>query len=205
MFEAIIHGFILALGLILPLGAQNVFIFNQGANHQSFRKTLPVVITAGLCDTTLITLAVLGVSVILLSFPTLQLVLFIIGLAFLLYMAWSLWHEKPGNMDAHATMGPFKQISFAFSVSILNPHAIMDIVGVIGTSATAYSGVDKVAFTLTTICISWIWFIGLAIAGKAVGRIDTSGRYLVMLNKISSIIILFVACIIVKNIVVLFQ
>ncbi|MFC3419608.1 LysE/ArgO family amino acid transporter [Salinicoccus hispanicus] len=201
MFEAIVHGFILALGLILPLGAQNVFIFNQGANHQSFRMTLPVVITAGLCDTILITVAVLGISVILLSFPTLQLVLFIIGLAFLLYMAWSLWHEKPGNLDSHRTMGTLKQISFAFSVSILNPHAIMDIVGVIGTSATAYSGFDKVAFTLTTIVVSWIWFIGLAIAGKTVGRIDTSGKYLVMLNKVSSIIILIVAGIIVKNII----
>ena len=35
MVTAIIHGFILAIGLILPLGAQNVFIFNQGANQQN--------------------------------------------------------------------------------------------------------------------------------------------------------------------------
>ena len=28
----LIHGLLLALGLILPLGAQNVFVFNQGAN-----------------------------------------------------------------------------------------------------------------------------------------------------------------------------
>lgn len=205
MFQAIIHGFILALGLILPLGAQNVFIFNQGANHQSFKHTLPVVITAGFCDTLLITVAVLGVSVILLSFPTLQIVLFMIGLIFLLYIAWSLWREKPGNVESHRTMGPLKQVSFAFSVSILNPHAIMDIVGVIGTSATAYNGFDKFAFTLTTIAVSWIWFIGLAIAGKTVGKIDTSGRLLILLNKISSIIILVVAAIIVKNIIELLQ
>jgi L-lysine exporter family protein LysE/ArgO len=29
--EAIFHGILLAFGLILPLGAQNVFVFNQGA------------------------------------------------------------------------------------------------------------------------------------------------------------------------------
>ncbi|GAB3070455.1 LysE/ArgO family amino acid transporter [Salinicoccus sesuvii] len=200
MFQAIIHGFILALGLILPLGAQNVFIFNQGANHQSFKHTLPVVITAGFCDTLLITIAVLGVSIILLSFPMLQVVLFTIGLAFLLYMSWSLWRERPDNIESHRTMGPLKQISFAFSVSILNPHAIMDIIGVIGTSATAYDGIDKLAFTLTTIAVSWIWFIGLAITGKLVGKIDTSGRLIILLNKISSIIILVVAVIILKNI-----
>lgn len=29
--NAIIHGIVLAFGLILPLGVQNVFIFQQGA------------------------------------------------------------------------------------------------------------------------------------------------------------------------------
>lgn len=48
MVTAIIHGFILAIGLILPLGAQNVFIFNQGANQPKYRYVLPAIITAGL-------------------------------------------------------------------------------------------------------------------------------------------------------------
>lgn len=30
MLEAFIHAVLLALGLILPLGVQNVFVFNQG-------------------------------------------------------------------------------------------------------------------------------------------------------------------------------
>lgn len=30
MTEAIVHGMILAFGLILPLGVQNIFVFNQG-------------------------------------------------------------------------------------------------------------------------------------------------------------------------------
>ena len=32
MTQPIVHGILLALGLILPLGAQNVFVFNQEAN-----------------------------------------------------------------------------------------------------------------------------------------------------------------------------
>ena len=35
MLQSAVHGLLLALGLILPLGAQNVFVFNQGANHKS--------------------------------------------------------------------------------------------------------------------------------------------------------------------------
>ena len=56
-----------------------------------------------------------------------------------------------------------KQISFALSVSLLNPHAIMDTIGVIGTSASAYDGSEKIAFTVATISVSWLWFIFLAI------------------------------------------
>lgn len=82
MLQAVLHGILLALGLILPLGAQNVFVFNQGANHKNWVRTLPVIVTAGLCDTLLILLAVLGVSLVLMSLPTLQLVVYIIGFIF---------------------------------------------------------------------------------------------------------------------------
>ena len=68
MSEAVIHGFLLAIGLILPLGAQNVFVFNQGANQSKLIKAFPAV-TAGICDSILISLAVIGVSLVLMSLP----------------------------------------------------------------------------------------------------------------------------------------
>lgn len=205
MLQAMLHGLLLALGLILPLGAQNVFVFNQGANHKSFKKVLPVVITAGLCDTLLILLAILGVSLILSQYPSLQLVIYLVGLVFLLYMAWSLWKEQPSQATTQPPMSARKQIGFALSVSLLNPHAIMDTIGVIGTSASIYIGSEKVAFTCATIAVSWLWFIGLAFLGKQLGRIDKTGKYIVILNKVSSVIILIVALLIVKNICALIE
>lgn len=200
MTQPIVHGILLALGLILPLGAQNVFVFNQGANQNKFIKSLPVIITAGLCDTFLILISVLGVSLILMSLPILQLVIYIIGLIFLLYMALSLWNEKPNNLENHQSMSAKKQIGFALSVSLLNPHAIMDTVGVIGTNASVYSGIEKLLFSLSTIMVSWFWFILLAILGKMVGSIDNTGKYILILNKVSSIIVIIVSLFIVKNI-----
>ena len=94
---------------------------------------------------------------------------------------------------------PANQISFALSVSLLNPHAIMDTIGVIGTSASAYGGSGKVAFTVATISVSWLWFIFLSIAGRTVGHFDKSGHLLILLNKISSIIILIVALMILQK------
>ncbi|MEB7656560.1 LysE family transporter [Mammaliicoccus vitulinus] len=197
---AFLHGFLLALGLILPLGAQNVFIFNQGANHKRVSKTVPVIITAGLCDTLLIVLAILGVSLVLLSLPILQLIVYIIGFIFLIYMAISLWNEKPKNLEYQSPMSAKKQIGFAMSVSLLNPHAIMDTIGVIGTSASIYDGMDKWIFSISTIAVSWLWFILLAFLGKMIGSVDKTGKWIVYLNKLSSVIIVIVAIIILKNI-----
>lgn len=199
MSEAVIHGFLLAIGLILPLGAQNVFVFNQGANQSKLIKAFPAVITAGVCDSILISLAVIGVSLVLMSLPLLQIVIYIIGLIFLLYMAWTLWNEAPDPIKQEGGLSTTKQISFALSISLLNPHAIMDTIGVIGTSASAYEGNNKFAFTLTCIFVSWIWFIFLALVGKSVGTIDKSGKLLVVINKLSSIIIIAVAILIIKK------
>ncbi|MFQ3853293.1 LysE/ArgO family amino acid transporter [Staphylococcus parequorum] len=203
MFQPLAHGFLLALGLILPLGAQNVFVFNQGANHKRIYKSLPVIITAGLCDTFLIVLAVLGVSVILLSFPILQVTIYCIGFVFLLYMVWSLWKVRPDEVKRYRPMTAKKQVGFAISVSLLNPHAIMDTIGVIGTNGAIYDGLDKVVFTISTIVISWVWFFFLAISGKMIGNVDKTGKYILILNKASAIIILIVAAMILKQLITL--
>ena len=100
-----------------------------------------------------------------------------------------------------APMSIKKQIGFALSVSLLNPHAIMDTVGVIGTSASIYTGYEKIAFAIATISVSWFWFILLAILGKLLGSIDKTGKYIIALNKLSSIIVFIVSLIILKNII----
>jgi L-lysine exporter family protein LysE/ArgO len=60
MLVPLLHGAGLALGLILPLGPQNVFVFSQGAVQPRLARALSVVVAASLCDTLLIMLAVLG-------------------------------------------------------------------------------------------------------------------------------------------------
>jgi L-lysine exporter family protein LysE/ArgO len=93
MLEEILHGFILAFGLILPLGVQNVFVFNQGALRPNFIQALPVIITASICDTLLISLAVLGVSVVVLGSYWIKACLFAAGIFFLIYMGVITWEE----------------------------------------------------------------------------------------------------------------
>ncbi|MGG1878546.1 LysE/ArgO family amino acid transporter [Paenibacillus sp. 7541] len=190
MLQAMIHGLILAFGLILPLGVQNVFVFNQGAVQPNFSKALPVILTAALCDTLLITLAIMGVSVVVLELEGLRVMLFLFGILFLIYMGVTTWRSKPSSLgeEKRESLSPGKQVAFAMSVSLLNPHAILDTIGVIGTSSLTYSGADKTAFALACITISWLWFIGLGLAGRAAGRLDRSGKVLSLLNRVSAIV-----------------
>lgn len=194
MTEAIVHGIILAFGLIIPLGVQNVFVFNQGALQPKFSKALPVVITAGLCDTILIVAAVSGVSLLVLTFAWLENIIFSVGIVFLLYMGVVLWRTKISTTTSdRQTFSTRKQILFAASVSLLNPHALLDIIGVIGTNSLNYVDHARWAFTLTTILVSWIWFFGLAIAGRYFGKLDASGRLMGLLNKVSALVVWGVA------------
>jgi L-lysine exporter family protein LysE/ArgO len=189
---AFIHGFILAFGLILPLGVQNIFVFNQGALQKRFINALPIILIASLCDTLLITLAVLGVSLVILGSFWFKTILLSAGIIFLLYMGWSTWMSTPGDSNrennAAEPSTPHKQMAFAASVSLLNPHAIMDTVGVIGTSSLDYTGPEKLAFALAAILVSWIWFTGLAVGGRIIGQLDTSGRVMRIMNKISALV-----------------
>ncbi|MCZ8522631.1 MULTISPECIES: LysE/ArgO family amino acid transporter [Paenibacillus] len=195
------HGVLLAFGLILPLGVQNVFIFNQGAAQPRFARALPAVLTAALCDMMLILLAVLGVSLLIFTVTWLQTVLVLAGILFLLYMGLVTWRtpaiaadaagEPEGRTAAEeepraAAMPVRRQVLFAASVSLFNPHAILDTVGVIGTSSLQYAGADKVLFASAAILVSWVWFLLLAGAGRLAGRLSSSLR--LWLNKASALI-----------------
>lgn len=195
MIQAIIHGVILAFGLILPLGAQNVFVFNQGALQPKLTRALPVVITAGICDTILIVAAVSGVSLLILTFEWLETIIIGIGILFLLYIGISLWrtNSSPAKHEGER-FSPRRQIIFAASVSLLNPHAILDTIGVIGSNALSYTGDERMAFTVATILVAWCWFFGLALTGRLIGRLDTSGTFINVLNKISAVVVFGVAC-----------
>ncbi|WP_342543933.1 LysE/ArgO family amino acid transporter [Lysinibacillus sp. FSL K6-4013] len=192
--EAFLHGIILAFGLILPLGVQNVFVFSQGATQPSLLRSLPAAVTAAICDTLLILLAVFGLSLIVLQFEWLRITLMTIGIIFLLYMGYSIWRSNPANTENSEALPIKKQILFALSVSLLNPHAILDTIGVIGTSALKYSGTEQIMFTVACVFISWLWFFGLTLTGASLKKLDGSGKLMRLFNKCSAVFIWATAC-----------
>lgn len=182
----------MAFGLIIPLGVQNVFIFNQGMYHGKWRKALPAAVTASICDNLLILIAVLGVSVIVLKILWFKYLLGGAGVIFLLYMGYITWKNEPAAFSESDEKNEWplkKQVLFTATVSLLNPHAIIDTVGVIGTSSLAYpEPAVRMAFTASTMFISWCWFFFLMTTGHFLGRMDNITRIQRVVNKLSALI-----------------
>lgn len=112
-----------------------------------------------------------------------------VGIVFLLYMGYSIWRSNPTTSEKSEALPVKKQILFALSVSLLNPHAILDTIGVIGTSALKYNGTEQVLFTAACVLISWLWFFGLTLAGASFKKLDSSGKLMNIFNKCSAIFI----------------
>ncbi|AJY76201.1 LysE/ArgO family amino acid transporter [Paenibacillus beijingensis] len=192
MITAFVHGIFLAFGLILPLGVQNFFVFSQGAVNKRLISVLPVVVTASLCDTVLIMLAVFGVSLVVMSFFWMKSLLVIGGFIFLVYVGFVTWRSKPDHSDLSKSdsqqISFGKIVSFTLMISLLNPHAILDTIGVIGTSSLRYQGVNKAAFTIACILVSWCWFFTLALLGRLIRNKDKTGSFSKNVNKVSAIV-----------------
>ncbi len=59
----------------------------------------------------------------------------------------------------------------SLSVSLSNPHAIMDTVVMIGGGAALSTTMsDRWAYAISVTLVSWLWFFGLPLAGRAIHR-----------------------------------
>ncbi|WP_026673129.1 LysE/ArgO family amino acid transporter [Alkalihalobacterium bogoriense] len=187
--DAFIHGFLLAFGLILPMGIQNIFIFNQGLTQPSYKKALPAIITASVCDTVLIIIAVSFLHLIADFFENVHVILMIGGFFFLLYIGWTIWHSSVTGNNATPPVPAKKQIIFALSVSLLNPHALLDTIGVIGTNSLLYQHEAKWLFMIAAIIVSWLYFFLLGFIGKIVGQLSDNIGWRKRFNQASALMI----------------
>jgi L-lysine exporter family protein LysE/ArgO len=193
---AFLHGLALALALILPLGPQNTFVLSQGVVAGRFRDTWPVVVAAAVSDTLLIGSAVAGVSLVLLALPVLRTVLAAAGVVFLVVIGWRTWTaaDESGAGRQRAPAATSGRVRYALSVSLLNPHAILDTVVVIGGGAAVYAApAEKWVYAVGAAMVSWLWFLVLAGAGRAFGRLVASPGGRRWLNRASAVIMWAVA------------
>lgn len=163
MWQSYVNGILVALGLIMAIGAQNAFVLAQSLRREHH---LPVAALCILCDALLVAAGVFGLATVLLSSPTLLAVARWGGAAFLL------WYGIKALRSACSAQGLERQqgqgsrsrravLLSALAVTLLNPHVYLDTVLLIG-SLGAQQPVPG-AYVAGAASASLLWFSTLAL------------------------------------------
>ncbi|PRY56799.1 LysE/ArgO family amino acid transporter [Glycomyces artemisiae] len=189
---ALLAGLALGLALIVPIGAQNVFVFGQGV-ALGMPRALWAVAGAGLCDTLLIVLGATGASALLDSVPGLRPAMLAAGALFLAYLGVKSLRAKPSELaDETGAWSPARTLRRTAAVSLLNPHAVLDTVGVLGAAIAAQATASRAVFAAGAVAASWIWFLLLASAATGLRKFMTKERR-VWFDRASGLVLLVFA------------
>lgn len=158
------QGFTLTLSMIVPIGTQNSMLLTQGINKNHHKMTAFLFM---LYDAILITLGVLGGSLILSSNDTLFNLLTWGGILFLtgygLLSVKSAFNQMNDNATELIKKKSVKVVILtSLAVTFLNPHAYIDTVMVIGSVGGQHTGEAKVFFLIGAVLGSVVWFSCLA-------------------------------------------
>nr|WP_240457097.1 LysE/ArgO family amino acid transporter [Vibrio neptunius] len=158
--------------MIIPIGAQNAYVLNQGIkkNHHLTTATICSVL-----DVIFISLGIFGGGAVLSQNETLLTVVTLGGIAFLTFYGLlslkSAMHTNRTSESKHQVVerGRRAVILGALAVTVLNPHLYLDTVVILGSIGGQFEGQDRISFAFGTIMASFVWFYTLSIGAAKLG------------------------------------
>lgn len=157
-------GFVIGAGMIIPIGAQNAFILNQGIK-QNFHFIAATICI--FCDLVLMSIGVFGGSAVinanalLYQLITWAGILFLTGYGALFFK--SFIRGGISNIDKVKSAKSLSAvIATTLAVTLLNPHVYLDTVVIIGSISSQFADSEKVTFLIGTALASIVWFYSLA-------------------------------------------
>ena len=189
--DYLLLGFLTGLSLILAIGAQNVFVIEQGLKKQY------VFIVCLICSISDFLLIFLGIFLFqyLNNFftTTVELIFNILLLIFLLHFIWVKIKTKvldtSFNIDGktnNLANNVVKTLGFTF----LNPHVYSDTVFFLGNFSKSLSQIDKYYFGAGAATSSFLFFFTLGYLSKYFSKYLKSAK---VWKRINYLIILFMS------------
>ncbi|MGO4665250.1 LysE/ArgO family amino acid transporter [Bosea sp. 2RAB26] len=167
LLPAFAKGFALSAGLIMAIGAQNMFVLRQGLKRE---HVWPIVLFCAAADAALIVAGVSGLGSALALIPGLSLVLSLGGAAFLSWYGVSalrraanpsvLLVEQQGGMTLGAALAGTAAFTF------LNPHVYIDTVMLMGAVGTSLPPIERPPFMAGAAIASFAWFASLGFGAR---------------------------------------
>ncbi|MBE4401144.1 amino acid transporter [Vibrio parahaemolyticus] len=171
-FWVLLQGFGLGASMIIPIGAQNAYVLNQGIKRNHHLTTATI---CSVLDMIFISLGIFGGGAILSQNEILLTSVTLGGIAFLsfygllsLKSAFKTENESESKGEVVAR-GRRTVILGALAVTVLNPHLYLDTVVILGSIGGQFEGHDRIAFALGTIMASFVWFYTLSMGAAKLG------------------------------------
>lgn len=171
-FWVLLQGFGLGASMIIPIGAQNAYVLNQGIKRNHHLTTATI---CSLLDALFISLGIFGGGAILSQNEILLTSVTLGGIAFLtiygilsLRSAFSSPTHKESNGEVIAR-GKRTVVLGALAVTVLNPHLYLDTVVILGSIGGQFEGNNRLSFALGTILASFVWFYSLSLGAAKLG------------------------------------
>nr|WP_212756547.1 MULTISPECIES: LysE/ArgO family amino acid transporter [Vibrio] len=158
--------------MIIPIGAQNAYVLNQGIKRNHHLTTATI---CSILDMIFISLGIFGGGAILSQNEILLTSVTLGGIAFLsFYGLLSLKSAFKSDSDSESkgevvARGRRTVILGALAVTVLNPHLYLDTVVILGSIGGQFEGHDRIAFALGTMMASFVWFYTLSIGAAKLG------------------------------------
>ncbi|EKO3513096.1 amino acid transporter [Vibrio fluvialis] len=164
-FWILLQGFGFGATMIIPIGAQNAYVLNQGIKRNHHLTTATI---CSFLDIFFISLGIFGGGAILSQSELLLTLVTVGGIAFLTFYGLQSWKsaftaQSEENATTTTARGRRAVILGTLAVTVLNPHLYLDTVVILGSIGGQFEGNDRLSFAIGTIMASFVWFYSLSI------------------------------------------
>jgi L-lysine exporter family protein LysE/ArgO len=192
MGQIYVEGMLLQAGLIFALGPQNLFVLESGLKRH-YHLTVSVV--CFLCDLTLIMLGTAGAATFFNRFPEVKILVGILGVGFLvLYGIEKLRHrdQRHLSLEAHGRRSCYRAAIYSAVIfSVVNPHAYLDGIVLIGGYSSKYGELNqRLMLGWGAASFSLLWFLLLSIGASVMVPLFNSERKLRFIMTCAGVVLL---------------
>ena len=189
-------GLLFGLATAFPVGVQSFVVLDQGLRF-GYPRVLTGIVTASLCDTLLIVLGAAGASALLADADARTPVL-LVGVAFLATFGVLAFRAPPEDEAVKSVARPFAMIAQTVGVSLFNPHAVLETVGILGGAIVAQSAENRIGFAAGVISASWVWFLVVGLGASALQRRLTAPARLWMQRSSGAIMLALATALVIR-------
>ena len=199
IFFSYIQGLLLGFSLIIAIGAQNLFVFNQGLIG---KYVMIVCLFCSLSDALLILIGYSGLYLIIENNVILQNFIILIGFLWLLgygvlKIREGMSFDQKSNLDIQIShtnnRNLYKTILAISGITWLNPHVYLDTVFLIGSISNSVQSEKQFSFLLGAISSSFLFFFFLGYMGFKIGPLIKSPNLWKKINISLGIIMIMIS------------